>query len=149
MKWFASGLVILIALSASAQDTDHDAVKAHLKAQNQKIIAALKSSNAQAYADLFVSDGFLMVPGAPVTEGKVSIFRERARTFNQVRVLDGDIITQDLKVRGDTAYERGVFRYTLHAGDGGNRVITGKYLTIWVKTEDGSWLIQGDIGLPD
>lgn len=130
---------------------DKASVQDAIKRQNAALLEALKAGDAEAYAAIFDKDGLQMSPGGmPIIEGRDSILRQRRADFALIRVRDGEIETERLRLSGDLAYEIGRFRYELVGiEDGGVQEIKGRFLVIWRKQTDGRWLIEADVGLPD
>ncbi len=47
--------------------------------------------------------------------------------------------------RGDLAFARGTYSWTVRIGDGEPVADHGKWLTIWREQADGTWLLSQDI----
>ena len=126
-----------------------DSLQKVIRAQNAKVIDALITGDAQAYADMFVDDGFVMTPGTPTIRGQKNILNSRRDVLSKVKVLDARLDTISIEQKGAIAWEIGRFYYELKAEKGEKRSISGKYLVIWEQQSNGSWKIRGDVGLPD
>ena len=134
-------LVLLIGSGENLEKT--------IRAQNNKVIKALTSGDAKAYAELFTEDGFVMTPGSPTIRGKENIFSSRRDVLARVKVTSARLDTISLERNGAVAWEMGLFTYEFRGENGEKRVVTGKYLVLWEQQADGTWKIQGDVGLPD
>lgn len=96
-----------------------------------------------AYAGLYyAADAVVLPPDGPAVEGRAAIERWLA-AFPAFSDLKFEIL--ELDGRGDLAYARG--RYTMMMTPPGAPApvhVTGKYLEIWRKQQDGSWKVTHD-----
>jgi ketosteroid isomerase-like protein len=51
----------------------------------------------------------------------------------------------EIEGRGDLAYARGIFSWTFRVAEGEPFSDTGKWIAIWRRQADGSWLLSHDI----
>lgn len=134
---------------AADPDTELESLRKTIAAQNERYLETLKNGDAEGHAALFCEDGMILVPGVPNLVGRQQIFYDKRAKFESVRVLEGAILSTHLERSGDLAHEIGTFSYTFEAAGRDPLTVTGKYLVIWKRQEDGSWKIQVDSGLPD
>jgi ketosteroid isomerase-like protein len=100
-------------------------------------------------ADVFVAqmtgDAKLLPPDAPISEGKDAI----RDVVNMLEALPGFSVTwgpvaAEVGSGGDLGYTRGTYVITMDGPDG-PITINGKYITVWKKQADGTWLVTADM----
>jgi ketosteroid isomerase-like protein len=65
--------------------------------------------------------------------------------FSPLTVSDFRMTPDEIDGRGDLAFARGTYSWTVRIGDGEPAPDSGKWLTIWRKQADGTWLLSQDI----
>jgi uncharacterized protein (TIGR02246 family) len=108
-------------------------------------IAAMNAGNVDAFVGVFSEDAVQMPPNAPANAGKAAI-RAWIGGFLTPFNVQFALEVEEVQVAGDWAFERG--RYQLRAtpkagGDGFSDA--GKYITIYQKQPDNTWLAARDI----
>ena len=147
MSWIAGFNLLLL---AAAQDaTLEKELREIIEGRNEQYVQALLNGDAESFAALFAENAVVMVPGAPDIVGRHNIFLERRSDFQRIRVAEASVESQTLDTSGDLLYETGRFRYKLEMADKPPRVVSGRFLVIWKRQQDGSWKIQVDAGFPD
>ncbi len=119
-----------------------DADVAEIRRVEQLFVQAQLAGNIDSVLALRTPDIVWLPPGAPFLAGKAAL-----REFLQnsgIRLTSFRVTPLWTEGRGDLAYNRGKYTSTVVAGaDTTNEV--GKYLQIWRRQNDGSWLIAVDI----
>ena len=144
-----AGAIILAACSqpATNQQATEAASAAHedaIRANVSNWLELIAKRDAAAIAQHYTEDGALMVPGAPIAEGRPAI--EQAwrglmetpgfgLTFEPTKI----VVSRD----GDMALDRGAYRFT-SSGPDGPVTDTGKYVVVW-RNIDGQWKAAADI----
>jgi ketosteroid isomerase-like protein len=59
------------------------------------------------------------------------------------------LVTTDLWVIGDRAYETGKWTYTFAKRGGGDTTLSGRYATVWKQQAAGGWKYYADMGVPN
>ena len=131
-------------MSKSYSDLESD-VKA-IDRVRQAHVAAVNSTNAEAWVMMFTEDGVQMPPFAPANIGK-NMMINWVRGFLDVFVLeDFALSVAELQVKGDWALERGTYTINFTHRPSGNVIPDlGKYITIWQRLPDGAWGMARDI----
>jgi uncharacterized protein (TIGR02246 family) len=115
-------------------------VRESIVTANQRVMAAVRQSDAAAIARCYTSDGQILPPQSEPVSGRSAI-----ETFWQAALGMGisalALETVEVSDLGDTAYEVG--RFSLAAANG-QSVDHGKYVVIWHK-EGGEWRLYRDI----
>lgn len=109
-------------------------------------VAALNANDADGWVACFAPDAVQMPPNDPANVGTASIHAWSAgmlSAFNAEFALDVD----ETELTGENwAFERGGYTITLTPKTGGEPIgDTGKYITIYSRTDDGRWLMARDI----
>ncbi len=126
---------------------DLEAERASLMVADQAWFEAYSTSEtpADVFAGNVVDDSYLLPPGAPMSKGRESI-RE---AIAGLEAMDGFSITwapSAAQVGGDAqmGYTIGTYEMKM-APEGSPITINGKYLTVWEKQTDGSWMVSADM----
>lgn len=103
-------------------------------------VEAVLANDWAAAAEVYAEDVVLMIPEAPVIQGRET-WREWAMSFN-VTVTDYSIIIDEIDGRADLAFVRGKYSESfLFEGAAEPVSGAGKFLEIWRRGSDGTWLI--------
>lgn len=104
--------------------------------------AAVTAGDFDAWAAFYTEDAVIMPPGQPAIRGRDAI-KAWGEAFPTIVEWTPDRVEVD--GRGDLAYVRATFSMTVEVGEAEPVSEKGKYLEIWRKQPDGSWLIAVDI----
>jgi uncharacterized protein (TIGR02246 family) len=149
-------LVSLSLLALSPTPSPVDAARIHkadaqtaIDAGNAAYIATWQHGDAHGFAALFTENAASINDDGTITRGRANIEAGRKKLFAAQALVKGTITTEDLVVEDDLAYEMGNYSFTLQAPNKAPAIYTGRYLTIWQRQLDGTWLIKTDSGLSD
>lgn len=102
--------------------------------------AAAAASELDRYMSFFTEDAVLIPAGQPPLAGLEAIRSFAQRFFNSYRIASEEMITDEVVVTGDWAFERGPYRSTYEPlSDGAPIVDTGYALYVMKLDPDGSW----------
>ncbi len=132
-------------LPASAEDSA--AARRAIDAGNDGYIAAWKARDAAAFAALFAPDGALLQTSGRMIRGREAIRERMAAVMQKVGMVEGTIMTRDVFLFGDTAYETGKWRFTMVGEDGKAEPDSGHYVEVWRRQPGGEWKMWRDIGV--
>jgi uncharacterized protein (TIGR02246 family) len=124
------------------------AVRRAVEEGNARWIAAWARGDAQSVAATFTIDGSLLAQGGRVIRGRQRLLgyvRDWMRRFGGSARLN--VMTTDLWLNGDTAYETGIARYEYTVNNQPMN-IERRYFTIWRQQRDHTWKIFMDMGVP-
>ena len=108
-------------------------------------IAALNTSDGQAWAALFADDAVQMPPNFPANTGKARI-ASWSQAFLAPFRIQFALAVDEVRVLGEWAMESGHFTVSLTPKVGGAAMQdTGKYITIYQRTPGNKWQIARDI----
>lgn len=116
--------------------------KASITSLSEKFGVDMKAANWDALAASYTADAVLYAPNAPAVTGRDEIKKFFA-TFPPVKDFVAQII--EIEGYGDLAYLRGTVTMSMVMPDGKEVKDSGKYLEIYRKQADGSWLRSRDM----
>jgi len=137
-------LLFLFIISCNPSD-DYDSNILEIKKVNQKYLEFYNSGNYKGVASLHTEDAVVMPPNVPARIGKDQIMSAIKEEVD-MGFTDLKFIENDIKIFGNLAYDEG--SYSLNVKSEKGEVIdndSGKYLVVWEKQNDGSWLMKKDI----
>ena len=137
-------LLFLFIISCNPSD-DYDSNILEIKKVNQKYLEFYNSGNYEGVASLHTEDAVVMPPNVPARIGKDQIMSAIKEEVD-MGFTDLKFIENDIKIFGNLAYDEG--SYSLNVKSEKGEVIdndSGKYLVVWEKQNDGSWLMKKDI----
>ena len=128
--------------STAAVDTGAD--EQAIRGQVDTWLKLIKAKDAAAIADLYVEDGTVMPPNAPIGKGRAAIQQTWA-SMMRTPGFDLTFVPEQIIVStsGDMALDRGTYRLAI-APDGTAQTDTGKYVVVWRKI-GGEWKAAADI----
>jgi uncharacterized protein (TIGR02246 family) len=142
MRRFALLTAAILALSAhpgKAQDAEQGIAEASVAWEN-----AFNDGSGQGVADLYTEDGMLFPPGAARVDGKAAIAAFWQGAIDS-GLKDADLQTSEVAEFGDLAYETGRVALSAPGTDGAMVPVTGKYIVVWQRGDDGMWRLHRDI----
>ena len=138
-------LLLFLFIVSCNPSADYDSNILEIKKVNQKYLEFYNSGNYEGVASLHTEDAVVMPPNVPARIGKDQIMsaikEEVDMGFSDLKFIENDI-----KIFGNLAYDEG--SYSLNVKSEKGEVIdndSGKYLVVWEKQNDGSWLMKKDI----
>jgi len=134
------GLVSILGAGPAIAQSAEDAIKEGVAAWE----AAFNAGDGKGVADLYTEDAVLLPPGGERVHG-----RGKIATFWQGAIDSGlegaNLEAVEVVQSGDLAYEVGRLSITA-PGDGGEPTpVSGKYVVIWQRGDDGAWRLHRDI----
>lgn len=104
-------------------------------------VAHAQAGDWDALAGLYTEEAVVMAPNQEAVVG-----RDAARAlFSPLTVTDFQLKPMEIDGRDDLAFARGTYEWTVRVGEGEPATDRGKWLTIWRRQTDGSWLLSQDI----
>jgi uncharacterized protein (TIGR02246 family) len=125
--------------------TGHATEPANLGKTRQAHIAALNAGDAHRWAACFAADAVQMPPNQPPNVGAESI-RAWSGAFLAAFAVKFSLRPDEVTHTGtDWAFERGTYTIILTPATGGTPARdTGKYITIYQRYADDSWVMARD-----
>jgi ketosteroid isomerase-like protein len=125
------------------------AVRKAIDAGNREYLRSLEAGDSTAYAALYAIDGIQMPSSkAAIVRGRATIASQTALDLKDTKYLKGSIVTSNIAVYGDAAYEAGTYSFTYQEKKKQPATATGRYFVVWQRQTDGSYLIKVDSGFP-
>lgn len=136
-------LLLAAACAPAAPATLTDADRQAIDAQRQTFIEAAKAADWTRIASLYTEDGKALPPNAPMASGRIAI-KDAFAAFPPIG--DMTLASQEIHGGGNLATVRGSYSLTMMP-PGATAAIadTGKFVELWVKQADGTWLMALDI----
>ncbi len=108
----------------------------------------MTKSDAATIAEPYVADAVFVSPDGTATRGRAAIEQlYRDRFAKSGPALQTKIVSEELMLDGDFAYERGRGSITRRVRE--ERVTDwARFLTVWQRQPDGAWKIFRNIVLP-
>ncbi len=147
-------LVLVLCFTFGCQQGEEVAEEPGIKSLSDEDVAAIKTAH-DAYSQTIISkdwaahiamhteDAVVMPPNMPLIQG-----REAIQAWNEASppITAFNLTCVEIDGRGGLAYVRGVYTLTMEPEGVPEPIqVTGKFLDILQKQEDGSWLIAVDI----
>src|SRR5947209_67979 len=108
-------------------------------------VDALNHGDVDAWAGVFSEDVVQMPPNAPANVGRAAI-RAWSHAFMDPFRAEFALQVDEVQRVGDWAFERGAYRIRVTPKAGGEGFQdAGKYITIYQKQANGTWLMARDI----
>jgi ketosteroid isomerase-like protein len=150
-RYFAGGM-LMIALTSCGREggpPEHPTLDADLAAiqeVNEKTLRALNEGDLDLLNAMVAENHIMMIPGRPEIVGKGAIEasnRNLIESWNNVETWT----PVETVVAGDWAFQRGGYDITLTPKREGVNPIrsVGKYIHIYQRQPDGSWLMTRDM----
>lgn len=150
MKNIVWGGVVLLCVAAPARAGDiADAARRTIAAANEGWLPALKQQDAAAVAEPYSDDGVFVTPDGAVVVGPAGVEAMMRSRFAAVRVLDGVLVQDGIRMEGPLIYEWGHVGLDVQKADGTKATSRGRYLTVWKQSPDGRWRIWRNLSLTD
>jgi len=124
-------------------DTSVTPGKALLFDLEAKFAKATAEGGGKAFASWFADDGMTLSNGQAPVHGRDAIAKQAtwlAKDYQLVWTPTEAIMSP----AGDMGYTWGHYEGRSRDTDGNSKVTTGRYLTIWRRSQDGSWKVMLD-----
>jgi uncharacterized protein (TIGR02246 family) len=122
----------------AAAQTDPAAVRAEVDQLRNDWLAAAERDDAAAVAQLYAEDAVVLSSdGEMPLQGRDAI--QKAYTTDLPMVSKMELRPQDFHVSGDLAYDFGEFTQQVTLARGKPMTISGNYLVILRRQDDGAW----------
>lgn len=147
--WFRPRMKQMIAAAAllllAAAPSDQQAIETKI----QHWLDGFNAGNIAPINDAFSDDLVYMTSGVKGTLTKAQIIGTLSGDFAKYKThVEG--ITDEIRISGDMAYDRGHFTMTFAPKAGGNTITqSGEFLETWQKESDGQWRVTRLANLND
>ncbi|HEX9894095.1 MAG TPA: DUF4440 domain-containing protein [Gemmatimonadales bacterium] len=140
---FAALALLACQPAASPPPGFTDADRQAIEAQHTAWSAAANAGDRAALTALYTEDATVMPPNSPAASGRVGV-RQVFDAFPPVG--DTKLTSTDVVGTAESAVVRGVYSMNLMLPGATAAVAdTGKFIELWRKQADGTWLISWDI----
>lgn len=135
-----SGLVLFLSSTPALAEGAKEAIEQAAMAWE----TAFNAADGKGIAALYTEDAALLPPGAARVDGKAAIAEFWQGAIDS-GLADADLEVVEVTEFGDLAYEVGEVSLTAPAADEERTTMTGKYIVIWQRGDDGVWRLHRDI----
>jgi uncharacterized protein (TIGR02246 family) len=123
---------------------EEDDIKAICKREDE-FLAAHSFSDGAKLAEFYTDDALLIPPNEPIVRGKQAIAEWYQNEFKKAPPIENPtVVLEETNITGNVAFLRGIFTLKFK-NDGGMRVENLRFISIFKKQNDGSWLFYRDI----
>jgi uncharacterized protein (TIGR02246 family) len=110
--------------------------------------AGYKALDAASVAGLYTQNAAYLSPDRNILIGRAQIEANFSRFFGRMEQR-GDAVAISFRivqrqVRGDLAYDVGIYTLTITAADASSRQERGKFVAVASRARDGAWVLQVD-----
>lgn len=140
---------LLSCTTPSIEKTDPEVAKKAIQAANREYMQAYEKSEAARIAALFAEDGVVLQANIEPIRGKSLIERQFINLFDQSRFTDVRFKTTSIEVGQDMASEYGTYSFSVQPLGLTPAAVSGSYLVVWKKQNDGTWKILSEMRQPN
>ena len=115
----------------------------HIQGVDETYEKAVANRDIDAIVALYTGDGFFLPPNSPIAQGSDAI-RAVIQAYFDAGVVSLDLETTVLDNQGDVVVEVGRYRLGLEPPGADPVTDVGKYLQVFKRQADGSFLIAYD-----
>ena len=110
-----------------------------------EFLEAHSFSDGAKLAEFYTDDALLIPPNEPIVHGKHAIAEWYQGEFKKAPPIENPtVVLEEITISGHTAFIRGIFTLKFK-NNGGTRVENLRFISIWRKQKDDSWLFYCDI----
>jgi uncharacterized protein (TIGR02246 family) len=126
-----------------------DAASPFIAKANKEWEAAIQTADADALSRPYHEDGVFVGPDGNAVRGRAAIRAMYAgRAASKVRIVAATIQSEGRVAAGpDEVYEWGSGWMFTQSADGTRAKLGGRYLTVWHRQPDGTWVITRNLAL--
>ena len=129
---------------AQAQEPKQDPADL-LKSTDIALQKAVADGDLDKIMTFYADDAVLMPTAEPIVVGKAAIREEWHHILSIPDFQNKSALTKiDVSQSGDLAYSMGTYLSTMQGENGQPVTEPGKWLSVWRRQADGSWLIVAD-----
>jgi len=136
--------VMLVSLAACGTTGKKADAAQGIAASNAAFEAAFSSGDAAGIAALYQLDAVVLPPDTDRIEGREAI-QALWQSYIDAGLGDFDLMSDGLEVHDGAGVELGRFSVMAPDGKGGRVAVTGKYIVLWKRGDDGVWRLKWDI----
>jgi ketosteroid isomerase-like protein len=136
--------LVLSSCAHTANDDSANAMQA-VRAADTALQKAVADKNLEGIVSFYAEEAVLLPTAEPIVVGKSSIREEWQHILSIPNFQNESALTKiDVSSGGDMAYSMGTYLATMLGEDGKPATEPGKWLSVWKRQADGSWLIVAD-----
>ena len=136
-------VVVLLLLASACQAPAPEVIQ--FTEEDEAAIRQISQQMVQSIDDwsmFYTEDVVIMPPNEAIIEGKAAY---NAWAESSPLLSTFELTQHEITGHGDLAYVRGAYSLTMTPAEGDTLSDHGKYIEIWKRQSDGSWLVSHDI----
>ena len=138
-------LLLSLFLSSCHQKTTDQAAANSIESVDSALSKAVAARDLEKILSFYAEDAVLMPTAEPIVSGKAAIREEWHHILSIPDFQNKSVLTRSVMSKsGDMAYSMGSYVATLRGENGELVTEPGKWLTVWTRQGDGSWLIVAE-----
>ena len=139
-------VLLLGLLACGTRQTSMAEAEAAVRAADVALQRAIEARDLERTVAFYAADARLLPAAAPIISGRDAIRAEWTELYAIPAFASIATLAEvTVAASGDLAYTRGSYETRMTGQDGKPVTEKGKYVTIWRRQADGSWLIVVDI----
>ena len=115
--------------------------EAGVRAASEAYLEALLRLDHVAAASFWAEEALLMPSGGPDVVGHKGVASMMSENYPELRFVEVDVLSSEIRVSGDLAFEVTHHEERLGAPDGEDLEMAGRYLFVWQRDKSGAWKI--------
>jgi len=116
----------------------------------KRYVSAWLAANAEQITNVYSDDAIVLYPNQPAISGRAAILSYFKNFFQEFRQDNFELLSDEVKIIGSIAYDRGKYKWKGTPLKGGNTIDDhGKYLVILQQQADSSWKVLRDMDNSD
>jgi len=118
-----------------------ESLEAEVRAASQAYLAALRRLDHDSASSFWAEEALLMPSGGSDLVGNEGVTAMMSENYPKIRFVEVDILSSEVRVCGDLAFEVAHYDERLGAPDGSDLELSGRYLFVWQREPSGVWKI--------
>lgn len=143
----ASALAIGLACFQSTRDNAW--AGAGIDSLNARLIQSYRTHDPRAYAALYTNSGIFEWPAVATVRGPAWLKTMAVENWAALRDMDLRLAVADRRIANDLATEFGAFQQSWRDTSGLRMTEYGRYVSLLIRQNDGSWRMDRFFGFED
>ena len=137
-----------VACSATPRSSTSDA-NAGIDSLNARVVDAYRTHDPQKYAALYTDSAVFEWPAFNTVHGTAQLASMARDNWSSLKDMDLRLTVAARRIAPDHATEFGAFEQSWRDSSGVRMAEFGRYVTVLVRQENGSWLMDRFFGFED
>ena len=139
-------IITILSLSACAPQMQRTtASPTDIENAAARFWSAHEGGDADSITAMLTEDVFVMIPNADDLRGRDAVKQALTQMFSAMTVTQFTILSREIELCDSTAYELATYSETLNFKDQPPQPVRGRYLIVWKRQPDQSWLVHRNL----